>query len=86
MKAIAILMVIALVVAVCGVGYLYMTANVSVVAVGMAATEATVQQATFDKLKTDLAQNSLIGTSFQNDTELGEAHAYQFYTCPCLLF
>lgn len=66
MKAIAILMVIALVVAVCGVGYLYMTANVSVVAVGMTATEATVQQATFDKLKTDLAQNSLIGTSFQN--------------------
>ena len=60
MKAIAILMVIALVVAVCGVGYLYMTANVSVVAVGMTATEATVQQATFDKLKTDLAQNSLI--------------------------
>lgn len=45
MKAIAILMVIALVVAVCGVGYLYMTANVSVVAVGMTATEATVQQA-----------------------------------------
>ena len=31
MQAIAILMVIALVVAVCGVGYLYMTANVSVV-------------------------------------------------------
>ena len=80
MKAIAILMVIALVVAVCGVGYLYMTANVSVVAVGMTATEATVQQATFDKLKTDLAQNRLIGTSFQNDTELGEAQAYQFYT------
>lgn len=80
MKAIAILMVIALVVAVCGVGYLYMTANVSVVAVGMTATEATVQQATFDKLKTDLTQNSLIGTSFQNDTELGEAQAYQFYT------
>lgn len=80
MKAIAILMVIALVVAVCGVGYLYMTANVSVVAVGMTATEATVQQATFDKLKTDLVQNSLIGTSFQNDTELGEAQAYQFYT------
>ncbi len=80
MKAIAILMVIALVVAVCGVGYLYMTANVSVVAVGMTATEATVQQATFDKLKTDLAQNSLIGTLFQNDTELGEAQAYQFYT------
>ncbi len=80
MKAIAILMVIALVVAVCGVGYLYMTANVSVVAVGMTATEATVQQATFDKLKTDLTQNSLIGTLFQNDTELGEAQAYQFYT------
>ncbi len=80
MKAIAILMVIVLVVAVCGVGYLYMTANVSVVAVGMTATEATVQQATFDKLKTDLAQNSLIGTLFQNDTELGEAQAYQFYT------
>lgn len=80
MKAIAILMVIALVVAVCGVGYLYMTANVSVVAVGMTATEATVQQATFDKLKTDLAQNSLIGTLFQNVTELGEAQAYQFYT------
>lgn len=80
MKAIAILMVIALVVAVCGVGYLYMTANVSVVAVGMTATEATVQQATFDKLKTDLAQNSLIGTLFQNNTELGEAQAYQFYT------
>ncbi len=80
MKAIAILMVIALVVAVCGVGYLYMTANVSVVAVGMTATEATVQQATFDKLKTDLTQNSLIGTLFQNDIELGEAQAYQFYT------
>ena len=96
MKAIAILMVIALVVAVCGVGYLYMTANVSVVAVGMTATEATVQQATFDKLKTDHAENlvtmkELINFTYnlgsydyypgvRNDTELGEAQAYQFYT------
>lgn len=80
MKVIAILMVIALVVAVCGVGYLYMTANVVVVAVGMTATEATAQQATFDKLKTDLAQDSLVGTQFQYGTALGEAQDYQFYT------
>ena len=80
MKIIAILMVIALVTSVFGVGYLYMTASVVVTAVGMTATEASVQQATFDKLKTDVAQSSLVGTLFQSGVELGEAEAYQFYT------
>lgn len=80
MKIIAILMVIVLVAAIGGVGYLYMTANVAVTAVGMTATEASVQQATFDKLKTDVEQNSLVGTLFQSGVHLGQAEEYQFYT------
>lgn len=71
MKIIAILMVIALVASVFGVGYLYMTASVVVTAVGMTATEASVQQATFDKLKTDVAQSSLVGTLFQSGRGAG---------------
>lgn len=74
-------MVIALVVAVCGSRLpLHDSQCVRGCGGNDGQPEATVQQATFDKLKTDLAQNSLIGTSFQNDTELGEAQAYQFYT------
>lgn len=80
MKIIAILMVIVLVAAIGGVGYLYMTANVAVTAVGMTATEASVQLATFDKLKTDVEQNSLVGTLFQSGVQLGQAEEYQFYT------
>ncbi len=80
MKIVAVLLVIALVVAVCGVGYLYMTASVTVTAVGMTATEAAAQQATFDKLKTDLEQGSLVGTLFQSGAQLGQAEDYQFYT------
>ncbi len=80
MKVAAILMVIVLVASIGGVGYLYLTANVTVVAVGVTATEATAQQAAFEQYRDALAAGSATGTIFQTDAKLGDAENYQFFT------
>lgn len=79
MKYIAILMTIVVVVSACGIGYLYLTADVAVTAVGMSATEAQLQQTTFDALKQSLENNSMIGTCYTSDPTLGDASDYQFF-------
>lgn len=80
MKVVAILMVIVLMVSIGGIGYLFLTANVSVTAVGVVATEAAAQQRTFEELREDLAQDSLVGTRYRNDADLTDPSGYQFYT------
>ena len=79
MKYVAGLMVIVLLAAVGGVGYLYMTTNLVVEATGLTPHTALEQQATFDDLKTRMALNAVQGTVFAQEP-LGAASDYTFYT------
>ena len=80
MKYIAILSVLVLIVTLVGVGYLYMTANIVVEAVGVIATEAAGQEALFNDLKTQLRLNAVIGTPYVEPRELTGPEDYQFLT------
>jgi hypothetical protein len=72
-------MVVLLVLAIAGVGYLYTNAKVAVETVGAKAYEAQSQQPTFDDLKRRLANNTVLGTVFKNE-QLGESSEYAFFT------
>lgn len=79
MKYVAWFMVVLLLAAVAGVGYLYATAQVTVEALGAQAHEAQSQQATFDDLKRRLENGTVLGTVFQDDP-LGDSADYAFFT------
>ena len=79
MKYVAALMVILLLAAIGGVGYLYMTANLVVEATGLTTCTALEQQATFDDLNTRMGLSAVQGTVFSPET-LGKADDYAFYT------
>jgi len=79
MKAFAIILIVLVLAAVCGVGYLYLNANLDVRFVSCIASDAVSQAETFDSLKEKLASSSFIGTRFSAE-EPGEADKYQFLT------
>jgi len=79
MKYIAILTVILLIASLIGVGYLYLTANVTVEAIGVVAVEASTQPEVFQQLRQQMESQSVIGTAFTSQP-LGDASGYQFYT------
>lgn len=79
MKYAAIITVILLLLALVGVGCLYMTSNVTVEAVGVIAVEAATQPELFADLQEQQRTGSVIGTSYTTDT-IGSAENYQFYT------
>lgn len=79
MKYAAIVMVIVLVASVCGVGWLYMTANVHIEALGVTALEAAAQPETFSALVRQTEGHALTGTVFSAD-DLRSAEHYQFLT------
>ena len=79
MKYIAITLVIALLAAVGGVGYLYLTANVVVDAVSVTATEASAAPDHFDALSALMEEGAMTGTVF-SDKPLESAEHYQFLT------
>ncbi len=80
MKPFAIILIVLCVAALVGVGYLYMTANVSVTGTGCTATDALDMGDTFAGVKAAVAGETFTGTLFQTAPEIGEAEAYQFYT------
>ena len=80
MKYIAILSVLVLIVTLVGVGYLYMTANIVVEAVGVIATDAPSQEALFNELKAQVRLGAVVGTPYVPDMELSGPEDYQFYT------
>ncbi len=80
MKYVAILSVLVLIMALVGVGYLYMTANIVVEAVGVVATDAPSQIAYFEELREQLRLGAVVGTPYVPAQELGDAENYQFYT------
>lgn len=79
MKYAAILTVILLILSLIGVGALYMTANVTVEAVGVIAVEAATQPDLFASLQEQQRTGQVIGTSYTPDA-IGSAENYQFYT------
>ena len=80
MKYIAILSVLVLIVALLGVGYLYMNANIAVEAVSVIATDALSQETLFNELKNQVRLGAVIGTPYVGAAELSGPEDYQFYT------
>ena len=61
MKYVAILLVLALLASLVGIGYLYMTAHVTVEAAGVIAVEASTQPVLFKELQSQIENGRLIG-------------------------
>lgn len=80
MKYFAILTVLILIVTLVGVGYMYMTANIYVEAVGVVATDAISQSALFEELREQVRLGAVVGTPFVGAQELSGPENYQFYT------
>ena len=79
MKYAAIFMVLVLIASLVGVGYLYLTANVTVQAVGVTAVEASTQPALFEELARQVENRQVLGSAFSS-VPLGSVENYQFYT------
>lgn len=79
MKVVAILSVLVLIASLVGVGYLYLTANVTVEAIGVVAVEASAQPEYFAQLKQQAESQQVVGTAFTSQP-LGDAESYQFLT------
>ena len=73
------LMITLVVLALGVVGYFFATAKVTITAYDAKGAQATQNQALFDQLKNDVAQNTLRGTLFKTAT-LGNATDYAFIT------
>lgn len=79
MKYAAIAAALLLIVSLVGVGALYLTANVTVEAVGVVAVEASTQPEVFSALKEQQASSHVTGTMYTS-APIGDAANYQFYT------
>lgn len=79
MKYAAIAAVLLLIACLIGVGYLYLTTNVTVEAIGVVAVEASTQPDLFNQLRQQVENQSVVGTAFTT-APLGDAENYQFYT------
>lgn len=79
LKTAMYLMITLVVLALGVVGYFFATAKVTITAYDAKGAQATQNQALFDQLKNDVAQNTLRGTLFKTAT-LGNATDYAFIT------
>ena len=77
MKYIAIFTVLLLIASLIGVGYLYLTSNVTVEAIGVVAVEASTQPEMFERLRQQVESHSVIGTAFTSQP-MGDISNYQF--------
>lgn len=80
MKYFAIFSVLILIATLVGVGYMYMSANIFVEAVGVVSTDAPSQIILFEELREQLRLGAVVGTPFVSTQELSDAENYQFYT------
>lgn len=80
MKRLAIVSVVLLLIALLGVGAMYMTSNVTVIAQGVTALEAYRDYDLFTDLSAQVRAGAVVGTSFVNPQELSGAEDYVFYT------
>lgn len=84
MKKWAVIMILLLIAAVCGIGLLYVSMGVQVRFDRCVATEAPTQQAYFDQLLHQLSSGAFTGTVFDRK-EPGLSDQYQFLTYTVLL-
>lgn len=80
MKRFAIVSVVLLLIALLGVGAMYMTSNVTVIAQGVTALEAYRDYDLFTDLSAQVRAGAVVGTSFVAPQELSSAEDYVFYT------
>jgi len=79
MKPFAIILIILVLAAVAGVGWLYLSANLTVSFESCIATDGVTQSDFFDQVKKQVANGSFIGTLY-GDQDLQTADRYQFLT------
>ena len=79
MKALAIFLVLLLLAAIFGVGYLYFSSNLTAVFDSVVATDPVTQVDAFAQLKTSLENGTFVGTVYSS-SPLDEADSYLFYT------
>ncbi len=79
MKPFAIILIILVLAAVVGVGWLYLNANLTVTFDSCIATDGVTQADFFDQVKKQVANGSFIGTLY-GDKDLQTADQYQFLT------
>lgn len=80
MKKVAIILAVLLVLALLGVGFLYIDCSVAVTAIGVAATEAQAQPVLFQNLADQLSSDSVQGIRFTDSSYLDSIENYQFLT------
>ena len=80
MKYFATISVLILIVALVAVGYMYMTANLYVEAVGVIAADAPSQLPLFEELREQVRLGAVLGTPYTTAQELSGAENYQFLT------
>ena len=80
MKRFAIVSVVLLLIALLGVGAMYMTANVTVIAQGVTALEAYRNYDLFTDLSAQVRAGAVVGTSFASPHDLSSFYDYVFYT------
>lgn len=79
MKVFAIILIVLLLAAVAGLGYLYFSATMEIEVTGCIATDAATQADTFQELKTAAEEETLTGTLFRKPGE-ATPEACVFYT------
>ncbi len=79
MKATAIILIVLVLAGVCGIGYLYLNATLTVTEDSCIATDAMTQEAFFSQLKEQVSGGSFVGTLY-GGKELDNADQYQFLT------
>ena len=79
MKPLAIILILLVLAAFVGAGYLYLNANIDITYETCIATDGVTQADYFNTLKSKVSSGAFVGTRFTND-ELGAADQYQFLT------
>ena len=79
MKPLAIILILLVLAAFVGAGYLYLNANIDITYETCIATDGVTQADYFNTLKSKVSSAAFVGTRFTND-ELGAADQYQFLT------
>ena len=79
MKAFAIILIVLVLAAIVGLGYLYLNANLDIRFEACIATDGMTQIDFFNTLKSKVASSAFVGTRFTN-SDLGAADQYQFLT------
>lgn len=79
MKPVGIILIILVLIAFVGVGYLYFSANLEIRFQSCIAADGITMAEEFNALKSKISSSSFVGTRYTND-ELGSADQYQFLT------